>query len=138
MKKIIFVLQLCVLVGVSSFAQIVVSNTDMVGIGLSSGIMPLSPLTVGGTGDASALVSISSSKTYSLLINGGGPSGGYGIHSTVSNFSSQSVALQGIGGPTASHYPGTGIGVRGIGRQDGFGVSGLIDGTNGAGIYGGV
>lgn len=139
MKKIIFIVQLCVLVSISSFAQIKIANNENVGIGLSSGTTPLSPLSVGGAGYSDAVASITSYKDYALRISSSVQSGPvYGIYSTSSSIFGSCIAVQGIGG-NIGFSSATAIGVRGIAIKEGFGVSGLLDGPiKGAAIYGGV
>ena len=138
--KTLFLLVICC--ANVAFAQIEVASNWNVGIGLSSNTTPLSPLTVGGWGNTSAFASIFSlQKTYGLMLDNAftSPAEMYGIYATALNTSGKCVGLQGVGGEIYSYVSElNNIGVRGIANHQGYGVSGLLVGVNGAGIYGGI
>ncbi len=147
MKKNLFLLLVCMGCVSVSFAQMKVDNAGNVGIGLPSyppNVVPLSKLTVGNAGDANAMASIYAGQMdYALKVQSGGSKPTLtSIYSTVSSAGNQSykaIALHGVGGSNNAPYPvGMGIGARGVALKNGYGVSGLIDGTNGVGVYGGT
>jgi hypothetical protein len=135
------------------FAQLTVGDNGNVMIGSSSTGTILSRFTVGGLGDASALVSLGGSNTYTLKINNGGTGAKYGLMSTAStcNGSPSSGVAVGVVGQaqysTSSSWScnGIGVGVRGMAGILGgssyvpraYGVSGVIFGNGGAGVFGG-
>ena len=119
-----------------AFAQLEVVSNGNVGIGTST---PLSRLTVGTLqGNASSLAYMfSSGKNYTLQISN--VAGSAGIYAEALGPGAKTTAIHGIGG-SASGSGLIGVGVKGVALKYGYGVSGLLNSSDGlgAGVYGAV
>ena len=145
MKKF-FIINILFICALSISAQIRMQNTGRVGIGVSSGTL-LSQLSIGDLGDASAAATINggyNTHTYGLKITNSGASGArYGLlaNTTICSGSGPAVGVQGQAQYT-NNCPIFGVGVRGLAGGisivvRAYGVSGLLTGKAGAGVYGG-
>ena len=135
------------------FAQLTVHDNGNVMIGDYTGTI-LSRFAVGGLGDASAIVSLGGSNTHALKISNGGTGAKYGLTSTATTCNggpSNTVAVGVVGqaqynaSSSTWNCSGVGVGVRGMAGISGgstyvpraYGVSGVIFGNGGAGVFGG-
>ena len=62
----------------------------------------------------------------------------YASSAASGSYTDKAIAIHGVGGSTQPYATGKGFGVKGVAIRDGYGVVGLMNGSNGVGIYGGT
>ncbi|MDR1592832.1 MAG: tail fiber domain-containing protein [Prevotellaceae bacterium] len=146
MKKLLFSSLLCICAVVLS-AQVIVQNNGYTMVGNNATGTILSKLAVGSLGNSNSIVDIKGYNSYGLSVYNSGPSGTrYGIYvRTVSCTSGpKTIGIHSESGYNESGgCPSVGIGVRGLVGGGPFasicyGLSGMINGTLGTGLYAGI
>ncbi|MDR2684198.1 MAG: tail fiber domain-containing protein [Prevotellaceae bacterium] len=143
--KIVLIISCCILQQLMPLsAQLKVQDDGKVGVGVGSSSTVLSKLTVGGLGNSSSTAYIVGSTKNGLEVNVGISGYKYGIFSKASSCGSSSdnsIGVYGLGNHNYSECMGIGIGVRGMAgggtiTPRGYGISGIVKGNTGAGVFG--